>query len=79
MLGGTRQFVSDEELRARACEWAERTAVEQGLPPRVEDVAVLRRVLYLMGFVDLDGLACEAALVTRTLAQASAVASGVFD
>ena len=45
----------DDELQELAQQWAERTAVEQGLPPRIEDVAVLRHVLYLMGFLDLEG------------------------
>ena len=41
--------------RERAAEWAERTAVEHGLPPRVEDIAVLRYVLYLSGITDAEG------------------------
>jgi hypothetical protein len=47
--------VRDDELRALAEQWAERTAAEQGLPPKVEDIAVLRHVLYLMGFLDPGG------------------------
>jgi hypothetical protein len=39
-------------IREQAAEWAERTAVEQGLPPRVDDIAVLRHVLYLLGITD---------------------------
>jgi hypothetical protein len=45
----------DEELRKQAHEWAERTAIEQGLPPRIENVAVLRRILFLMGLLDAKG------------------------
>ena len=40
--------VTDEELRARAAEWAERTALEQGLPPRVADLDVLRQIARLL-------------------------------
>ena len=32
------------ELRKQAQAWAERTAVEQGLPPKVEDPVVIARV-----------------------------------
>jgi hypothetical protein len=45
--------VLDEKLRKLAQEWAERTAVEQGLPPKVTDVAVLRRVARILG-LDTD-------------------------
>jgi hypothetical protein len=41
--------VLDERLRKLAREWAERTAVEQGLPPKVTDVATLRRVARILG------------------------------
>jgi hypothetical protein len=47
--------VRDDQLRELAQQWAERTAVEQALPPKVEDIAVLRQVLYLMGLLDLGG------------------------
>jgi hypothetical protein len=47
------------DLRADAAAWAERTAVEQGLPAKVEDVAVLRRVLYLLEIIDADGKPIE--------------------
>jgi len=40
--------VNDEELRALAAEWAERTALEQGLPPRVADHDVLRQIARLL-------------------------------
>jgi hypothetical protein len=43
--------VTDEELRKDAAEWAERTAVEKGLPPRVMGIAVLRDVMRLMGLL----------------------------
>jgi hypothetical protein len=36
------------DLRNLAASWAERTAVEQGLPPRVADVDVLRKVAQLL-------------------------------
>jgi hypothetical protein len=52
---GHADTVRDDQLQELAQQWAERTAAEQGLPPKIEDVAVLRRVLYLMGFLDLDG------------------------
>jgi hypothetical protein len=52
---GHADTVRDDRLQELAQQWAERTAVEQGLPPRIEDVVVLRRVLYLMGLLDLDG------------------------
>ena len=32
------------EIREMAPAWAERTAIEQGLPPRVSDITVLREV-----------------------------------
>jgi hypothetical protein len=47
------EWTSSCERQAR--EWAERTATEQGLPPKVEDVATLRRILFLMGFLDAEG------------------------
>jgi hypothetical protein len=43
--------MSDESLRESAAEWAERTATEQGLPPRVADIAILRHVARLLGFI----------------------------
>lgn len=45
----------DEDFRRRAHEWAERTATEQGLPPKLEDVVVIRRVLILIGVLDANG------------------------
>jgi hypothetical protein len=36
------------EFRKLAASWAERTAVDQGLPPRVADVEVLRKVAQLL-------------------------------
>lgn len=39
----------DRELRERAQEWAERTAVQAGLPPKVIDTATLRRIAQLFG------------------------------
>ena len=36
------------EIRKLAASWAERTAVEQGLPPRMADVDVLRKVARLL-------------------------------
>jgi hypothetical protein len=44
--------VTEDELRESAAAWAERTAIEQGLPPRVMDIAVLREVLRLLGLVE---------------------------
>jgi hypothetical protein len=44
----------DDELRAAAHSWAEETAIEQGLPPRVEDLEVLRNVAELLGLPDSD-------------------------
>jgi hypothetical protein len=37
----------DDELRERAEKWAEETAIAQGLPPRIEDLEVLRNVCEL--------------------------------
>jgi hypothetical protein len=45
----------DDELRKQAAEWAERTAVEQGLPPKVTDQDVLRQVARLLGLLDREG------------------------
>jgi hypothetical protein len=47
-----RRQVTEDELRESAAAWAERTAIEQGLPPRVMDIAVLRKVLRLLGLVE---------------------------
>lgn len=52
-------LVHDDELPSRAQEWAERTAVEHGLPAMVEDTAVIRHVLRLMGLLDSDGTPVE--------------------
>jgi hypothetical protein len=49
-----REKALDEDLREQACEWAERTAIECGLPPKIKDVATLRRTLLLMGFLDTE-------------------------
>jgi hypothetical protein len=49
----------DEELRGAAAQWAEETALAQGLPARVEDLDVLRDVcelLELRGSGAPDGL-----------------------
>ena len=43
-----------DELQARAAKWAEETAAAQGLPPRVEDIDVLRSVCELLGLRDSD-------------------------
>jgi hypothetical protein len=48
LLFETMPFDLDEELRKRAQEWAEKTAVEQGLPPKVTDHAVLREIARLL-------------------------------
>jgi hypothetical protein len=42
----------DDELRELAAAWAERTAVEQGLRPKVMDLAVLGEVVLLLGLVE---------------------------
>jgi hypothetical protein len=39
----------DDGLRERAEQWAEETAVAQGLPARVEDLEVLQNVCELLG------------------------------
>ncbi len=44
--------VVDGELRRQAHEWAERTAVEQGLPPKVEDFRALRDICLLLRLTD---------------------------
>jgi hypothetical protein len=41
--------VLDDELRKRAHEWAEQSAIAQGLPPKVEDPLILRRIALLLG------------------------------
>jgi hypothetical protein len=43
--------VIEGELGETAAEWAERTAIEQRLPPRVMDIDVLRDVMRLMGLL----------------------------
>jgi hypothetical protein len=40
--------VTNESLRKHAAEWAERTALEQGLPPKVTDPDVLREIARLL-------------------------------
>jgi hypothetical protein len=42
----------NDDLDRRAREWAERTALEQGLPAKVGDIAVLRQILRLLGILD---------------------------
>jgi hypothetical protein len=44
----------DDDLLQRAAEWAEETAVAQGLPARVEDLDVLRSVCELLGLRQSD-------------------------
>jgi hypothetical protein len=44
----------DDSLRERAAKWAEETAVAQGLPPRIEDLAVLRDICELLGLSESD-------------------------
>jgi hypothetical protein len=47
-IPGRRWGVTEDEIRDLAAAWAERTATEQGLPPRVMDISVLRQVVYLL-------------------------------
>ena len=49
-VAGHGKCVRDDQVRELTHQRAKRTAVEQGLPPKVEEIAVLRHVLYLMGF-----------------------------
>ena len=49
-----RDTAVDENLRQQAREWAERTAIESRLPPKIQDTAILRRVLRLTGFLDQE-------------------------
>jgi hypothetical protein len=44
--------VTEDEVRELAAAWAERTAIEQGLPPRVMDITVLCQVVRLLGLVE---------------------------
>ena len=44
----------DDSLRQRAAKWAEETAVAQGLPPRIEDMEVLRNICELLGLRESD-------------------------
>ena len=46
-----RDTAETENLHEQAREWAERTAIESGLPSKIQDAAILRRVLLLMGFL----------------------------
>jgi hypothetical protein len=41
--------IEEDEFRQLAAAWAERTAIEQGLPPKVTDPGVLREVARLLG------------------------------
>jgi hypothetical protein len=41
--------MEEDELRELAAAWAERKAVEQGLPPKVMDAGILRKVALLLG------------------------------
>ena len=45
----------DDELREAAHRWAEETAAEQGLPPRVMDLDVLQDVCELLGIREQSG------------------------
>jgi hypothetical protein len=62
-----------DDLRQSAAEWAERTAIEQGLPPRVTDIATLRHVARLLGLLEPDGGPSQS-----TLAQVSLPSSPAF-
>jgi hypothetical protein len=44
----------DESLLERAAKWAEEAAVAQGLPPKIEDMEVLRNVCELLGLRESD-------------------------
>jgi hypothetical protein len=46
-------------LRELPAEWAEWTATEQGLPPRVTDIVILRHIARLFGFLDEEESAVE--------------------
>jgi hypothetical protein len=59
--------VSEDETRRQAAAWAERTAIEQGPPPRVIDIAVLCEILHLLGWSSSSDLSSS----ERTLAQAA--------
>jgi hypothetical protein len=39
-----------DDLRQPAAEWAEWTATEKGLPPRVTDIVILCHVARLLGY-----------------------------
>lgn len=45
----------DDDFRRRAAEWAERTAIEQGLPPKITDPVLIRHILFLWGLLDAEG------------------------
>jgi hypothetical protein len=47
--------MTEDQFRAMAAASAERAAIEQDRPPKIEDRRVLRHVLYLMGFPDANG------------------------
>lgn len=44
----------DDDLRERAANWAEKTALAQGLPAKIEDIEVLRNVCELLGLRESD-------------------------
>jgi hypothetical protein len=46
--------MQDDELRKRAVAWVERTTGEQGLPMKIENPVVLRKVA-MIGWIDADG------------------------
>jgi hypothetical protein len=47
--------VLHDELRRQAHEWAERTALEQGRPLKVDDPKILRDACLLLGLIDHTG------------------------
>jgi hypothetical protein len=64
--------VTEDEIRELATAWAKRTAIEQGLRPRVMDIAALRQVVCLLGWSSSsDRVSSE-----RTLAQPNTASFG---
>lgn len=47
--------MEEDELRERAARWAARSTAEQGLPLKIEDPVVLRKIAILFGCLDEDG------------------------
>ena len=52
-------LINDFDLTKRAQKWPERSAVDEGLPSKIMDIAILRRALFLLELLDVNGLPCK--------------------